>query len=114
MALAQRRPPGLKAVVNVAGGLISAIAWRRAWMRSSRPSRHWPWKDTLPQLWVYAGNDDLFPPSLVDGMRAAALDRGGDVRLIALPDVSPRGHAILQNGRARFVWLREMDTSLRA
>lgn len=114
MALAQRRPPGLKAVVNVAGGLDLSDCVEKGRDALVATIRHWPWKDTLPQLWVYAGNDDLFPPSLVDRMRAAALDRGGDVRLIALPDVSPRGHAILQNGRARFVWLREMDTSLRA
>lgn len=114
MALAQRKPPGLKAVINVAGGLDLSDCVEKGRDALVATVRHWPWKDTVPQLWVYAGNDELFPPSLVDRMRGAALDRGGDVRLIALPEVKPRGHAALQNGRARFVWLREMDTSLRA
>ena len=114
MALAQRKPAGLKAVINVAGGLDLGECVEKGRDALVATIRHWPWKDTPPQLWVYAANDELFPPSLVDRMRAAALDRGGDVRLIALPEVSPRGHAALQNGRARFVWLREMDTSLRA
>lgn len=114
MALAQRKPPGLKAVINVAGGLELGDCVEKGRDALVATIRHWPWKDTLPQLWVYAGNDELFPPSLVDRIRAAALDRGGDVRLIALPEVLPRGHAAFQNGRARFVWLREMDASLRA
>ncbi len=114
MALAQRKPPGLKAVINLAGGLDLGDCVEQGRDALVATVRQWPWKDTLPQLWVYAGNDELFPPALVDRMRAAALDRGGDVRLIALPEVTPRGHAVMQNNRARFVWLPEMDTSLRA
>jgi len=114
MALAQRKPAGLKAVVNLAGGLDLGDCVEKGQDALVATVRHWPWKDTLPQLWVYAENDELFPPALVDRMRAAALDRGGDVRLIALPKVEPRGHAVMQNNRARFVWLREMDASLRA
>jgi dienelactone hydrolase len=114
MALAQRKPRGLKAVVNLAGGLNLGDCVEKGRDALVATVRHWPWKDTLPQLWVYAGNDELFPPSLVDRMRAAALDRGGDVRFVALPEIKPSGHAVLQNTRARFAWLREMDASLRA
>lgn len=114
MALAQRKPPGLKAVINVAGGLDLGDCVEKGRDALVATVRHWPWKDTLPQLWVYAANDELFPPALVDRMRAAALDRGGDVRLIALPEIKPRGHAAFHNVRARFVWLQAMDDSLRA
>jgi len=114
MALAQRRPPGLKAIINAAGGLDLGECVEKGRDALVATVRHWPWKDTLPQLWVYAGNDELFPPSVVDRMRAAALDRGGDVRFITLPEVKPRGHAVMHNNRARFVWLPEMDASLRA
>ncbi len=114
MALAQRKPPGLKAVINVAGGLNFDECVEKGRDALVETIRRWPWQETVPQLWVYAGNDELFPPPLVDRMRAVALDRGGNVRLITLPEVKPRGHAILQNGQARFVWLREMDASLRA
>ncbi|MCU4182276.1 alpha/beta hydrolase family protein [Bosea sp. BH3] len=114
MALAQRKPPGLKAVINLAGGLDFGDCVEKGRDALVATVRHWPWKDTIPQLWVYAGNDELFPPPVVDRMRAAALDRGGDVRFIALPEIKPSGHAVLLNTRARFVWLPEMDTSLRA
>lgn len=114
MALAQRKPPGLKAVINVAGGLNFDECVEKGRDALVETVRHWPWQETVPQLWVYAANDELFPPPLVDRMRAAALDRGGNVRLITLPEIKPRGHAILQNNQARFAWLREMDASLRA
>lgn len=114
MALAQRKPRGLKAVINLAGGLNLADCVEKGEDALVATVRHWPWKDTLPQLWVYASNDELFPPSLVDSMRTAALDRGGDVRFIALPEIKPSGHAVSHNTRARFAWLQEMDTSLRA
>lgn len=114
MALANRKPPGLRGIVNVAGGLNledcvekgrdALVATVKAWQVAGAP----------PQLWIYAKNDELFPPALVDRMRAAALDGGGDVRFVELPENKPRGHLIFRNGPARYVWLREMDTSLRA
>ena len=114
LALAQRKPAGLRGVINVAGGLNidncvdkgrdALVGVVEGWQKPGAP----------PQLWIYAKNDELFPPVLVDRMRAAALDRGGNVRFVELPEIQPKGHLIFRNGQARFVWLREMDASLRA
>lgn len=114
MALAQRRPPGLRGVVNVAGGLNLDGCTEKGREALVAAARHWGMVGGAPQLWLYAGNDELFPPSLVDRMRSAALDGGSDIRLVELPAMKPRGHAIFRNGLARFVWLPELDSSLRA
>jgi len=114
LALAQRKPAGLRGVVNVAGGLNIEDCVDKARDALVDMVKRWQTSGAPPQLWIYAKNDELFPPSLVDRMRAAALDGGGNVRFVELPEIKPTGHLIFRNGQARFVWLREMDASLRA
>lgn len=114
MALARKRPPGLRGVVNVAGGLVFDDCAEKS--RDALVAAVAGWRGTgfTPQLWVYAQNDELFPPATVDRMRSAALDGGADMRFVELPEVKPRGHAIFINSQARQLWLPELDGSLRA
>lgn len=114
MALAQRRPSGLRAIVNVAGGLDLSSCTEKGRDALVATIRRWNGDGSVPQLWIYARNDELFPPALVDRMRTAALDGGADIRFIDLPEMKPRGHAIFNSSQARFIWLRELDSSLRA
>ncbi|HEV7259756.1 MAG TPA: alpha/beta hydrolase [Bosea sp. (in: a-proteobacteria)] len=114
LALAQRKPAGLRGVVNVAGGLNIENCVDKGQNALVDVVKTWQKPGAPPQLWIYARNDELFPPSLVDRMRAAALDGGGDVRFVDLAEIKPKGHLIFRHGQARFVWLREMDASLRA
>lgn len=114
LALARKKPPGLRGVINVAGGINidNCVDKSRDALVSVVKSLQQP--GAAPQLWIYAKNDELFPPSLVDRMRNAALDAGGNVRFVELPEIKPRGHLIFRHGRARLIWLHEMDASLRA
>lgn len=114
LALARRKPAGLRGVINVAGGLNidNCVDKSREALVSEVKSLQQP--GMAPQLWIYAKNDELFPPSLVDRMRSAALDAGGNVRFVELPEIKPRGHLIFRHGQARLAWLQEMDASLRA
>jgi dienelactone hydrolase len=114
MALAQRKPAGLRGVVNIAGGLNIENCMEKGRDALVATLKLWQVAGAAPQLWVYAKNDELFPPALVDRMRTAALDGGGNVRFVELPEIKPRGHMIFRNSQARYVWLREMDASLRA
>lgn len=114
MALAYRKPEGLRGVVNVAGGLALEVCTEKGRDALVASVKGWQVAGAAPQLWIYARNDDLFPPGLVDRMRSAALDAGGDVRFVELPEIKPSGHLIFRNGPARYIWLREMDASLRA
>lgn len=114
MTLASRKPPGLRGVINVAGGLNLESCVEKGRDALVASVRSWQVPAPAPQLWVYARNDELFPPVLVDRMRSAALDGGGDIRFVDLPEIKPRGHLIFVHGLARHLWLREMDISLRA
>lgn len=114
MGLASRKPEGLRGVVNVAGGLNIEDCVEKGRDALVATVKRWQSAGSAPQLWIYARNDELFPPDLVDRMRTAALDGGGDVRFVALPEMKPRGHQIFRSAPARLVWLREMDASLRA
>ncbi len=114
IALARRKPPGLRGVINVAGGLNieNCVEKSRDALVDAIKGLQQP--GAAPQLWVYARNDELFPPTVVDRMRSAALDAGGNVRFVELPEVKPRGHLIFRHGQARLAWLPQMDASLRA
>lgn len=114
LALARRKPAGLRGVINIAGGLNIQNCVDKGREALVGTIRSWQQSDGAPQLWVYAKNDELFPPSLVDRMRGAALDAGGNVRFVELPETKPRGHAIFLQAQARRAWLQEMDASLRA
>jgi dienelactone hydrolase len=114
LALARRKPAGLRGVINVAGGLNLESCTEKGRDALVAAVKGFQVAGGPPQLWIYAKNDELFPPVLVDRMRAAALDAGGDVRFVELPENKPRGHLIFRNGQARYVWLAEMDASLRA
>lgn len=114
MALMRRKPPGLRGVVNVAGGLNLEGCRERGQDALVGAMADWQGPGAVPQLWIYARNDELFPPPLVARMRKAALDAGADVRFIDLPELKPRGHMAFLHGQARHLWLREMDASLRA
>ncbi len=114
LALMRRKPPGLRGIVNVAGGLNLEACTERGQDALVAAMTAWQGPDAAPQLWIYARNDELFPPALVARMRKAALDAGADVRFIDLPELKPRGHMAFLHGQARHLWLREMDVSLRA
>jgi dienelactone hydrolase len=111
-ALSARNPPGLMAVVNVSGGLRfeecpkedELVAAFRAYGARSR----------VASLWIYAKNDSYFRPELVERMRAAFQEGGGDARLAMLEPDGNDGHAIFATATGRAKWLSEMDGLLRA
>ena len=115
LALAARQPAGLLGVINVSGG-----AWRSegdavcdhdalvtAMATLGKRTR-------IVTLWMYAQNDSLFPPALVNRMRDAYAKAGGRADLRMFPPVLHDGHNLFAdfNGRAR--WLRALDGFLQA
>jgi dienelactone hydrolase len=111
MALAARNPKNLLAVVNVSGGLRmqscpkedALVAAFKAFGQTSR----------VPSLWLYARNDSFFGPDLVQRMRTAFLDGGGDAKLVMFDPIGSDGHAMFGSGAGRLKWLMEMDGFLR-
>jgi len=110
MALAARNPANLKGVINVSGGLQTPDCPKedvlvnafKAYGESSR----------VPTIWVYANNDSLFGPKLVERMQAAYLDGGGDAKLVMFDKFGNDGHSIFSEPAGRVKWLMEMDAFL--
>lgn len=109
LALAGQPPPGLKAVVNVSGGLrLSACAFEDrlvAALAALRPQ--------VPALWIYARNDRTFPADLVARLHAGALAQGSDARLTMLDPVGEDGHTIFMSPDGRLRWYAALDAFLR-
>jgi hypothetical protein len=66
----------------------------------------------VPSIWVYAKNDSLFGPALVERMQSAYLDGGGDVKLVMFDKHGNDGHQIFAEAGGRVKWLMEMDAFL--
>jgi pimeloyl-ACP methyl ester carboxylesterase len=66
----------------------------------------------IPTIWLYANNDSLFGPKLVERMQSAYLDGGGDVKLVMFDKFGNDGHFIFSEAAGRVKWLMEMDAFL--
>lgn len=110
-ALAAHAPANLKAVVNVSGGLRNEMCPYEDKLVDSfgelgRTAR-------IPSLWVYARNDKLFGPDLVDRMRAGFTAAGGDARLVMTDPVGEDGHQLFSLVEGRTRWYAALDAFLR-
>lgn len=112
LALAAMQPPGLKAVVNISGGLRVEQCTERSENALVDTVRAFGPRTTIPALWIYADNDSFFSPKLVDRMYEAALETKMDVRRVTLPAMGNDGHDIFSNAPGRRAWLVELDQSL--
>ena len=112
IALSARNPAGLDGVVSISGGPVSLSCPKREALIDAY--RTFAEKSRVPQLWVYARNDSLFGPSLVEKLHDAALDAGADVKLVNFGAMGIDGHDIFVAPDARLSWLGEVDGFLRA
>jgi dienelactone hydrolase len=111
MALSARNLPGLAAVINVSGGLRFESCPKEDLLVSAL--RAYGAKSRVPSLWIYASNDSFFGPALVERMRAAFLEGGGDAKLVMLEPEGKEGHNLFGTASGRKKWLMEMDGFLR-
>jgi dienelactone hydrolase len=117
LALAARRLPGLRAVVNISGGIQSYRANGSKCMDAEAmvpAMQNFGAAVKVPTLWVYSVNDSLFAPDLVVQMRNAFAKAGGRAKLVMLPPLQPDGHALFGVPRGRLQWLYNLDMFLRS
>jgi dienelactone hydrolase len=114
LALAARNPPGLRGIVNLSGGLNLASCVDKGNDALVEAVRGFAAKTKIPQLWIYADNDELFPLALVNRMHEAALGAGGNIRRLSIEKLEPSGHNVFGSNLGRRTWLTEMDRSLRS
>jgi dienelactone hydrolase len=111
MSLSARNPPGLRAAINVSGGLRFNSCPKEDLLVAAFGD--YGARSRVPSLWIYAENDSYFGPDLVHRMRAAFREAGGDSKLVMFEAESYDGHQLFGNGRGRMKWLPELDGFLR-
>ena len=100
LALAARNPPGVRAVINFAGGRGGHDNDRP--LTNCSPDRLVAAAGTfgrtarVPTLWLYAANDTYFPPALSGRMAEAFRQAGGKAEYHLFPAVGREGHALIR------------------
>lgn len=97
LALAAQQPEGVRAVVNFSGGRGSQPQQRALGQICGQPQllnavAGFAITTQIPQLWVYAQNDQYFTPPLVKQMAAAYQQVGVPVQLEWMPLSGKDGH----------------------
>jgi dienelactone hydrolase len=112
MALATQAVPGVRGVINFAGGLRidgDDCDWRgelvKAFGRYGADSR-------IPSLWMYGANDSYFGPDLVSKMYRAFVRAGGQATLRAFGPFKRDAHVMLASRDGEKVWLPETERFL--
>jgi dienelactone hydrolase len=111
VALAARSPANLRGVINVSGGLRMQSCPKEDVLVNA--FKEFGKKSRVPNLWLYARNDSLFGPAVVERMQSAFLDGGGDVKLVMFDPIGEEGHQLFSLASGRSRWLPEMDGFLR-
>jgi dienelactone hydrolase len=118
LSLASRAPEGLKAVVNISGGIRNlhqpgkppptCTAEHVIGLFASFGER-----SRLPTLWLYAENDSLFEPDYVRRLHEAYVAKGGRAQFHMFPPVGRDGHEMVHDFDGQLRWLPALDRFLR-
>ena len=112
VALGARNPKGLLGVINVSGGLRMEECSKEDVLVDMY--RQYGVTSRVPNLWLYAKNDSFFGPDLVERMREAYLNGGGDAKLVMFEPLGDDGHRLFGMINGRALWLMQMDGFLHA
>ncbi|WP_229455090.1 dienelactone hydrolase family protein [Massilia sp. KIM] len=105
VALGAERLPGVRGLINVAGGLrddSDRCAWRSQLVSAFAEYGR---KNTVPTLWLYGQNDSLFGPELAQRMFSAFEGAGGRGRLVEFAPFKRDAHGMLASRDGEKVWL---------
>jgi dienelactone hydrolase len=117
--LAARNPTGLRAAINVSGGI-------RTFPREGGPSLTCKPEDLvplfarmgertrLPSLWLYAENDSLFPADYARRLHEAYVAGGGRTDFHMFEPIGEDGHAMFVHLGGMLRWIPALDRFLRA
>jgi dienelactone hydrolase len=117
--LATRELPGLKAVVNVSGG-IRPVAREGAPPPTCKPEDLKPVFATfgergkVPTLWLYAENDSFFPGDYVRQLHETFVVKGGRADFHMFEPIGQDGHTMFVHVDGMLRWIPALDRFLRA
>jgi len=116
LALASRKPKGLVAVVNIAGGMRLTDAKGAIACPSETPVAAMANYGAagIPSLWLYSENDSVFDPTIARRLHGEYVAAGGKAELRVVPALTPDGHNLMELPDGRVHWLAALDPFLRA
>lgn len=108
LALASRNTPGVRAIVNFAGGRGGHAGGRAnavcSAQRLVQAAGTFGKTARIPTLWLYAKNDSYFAPDLAGRMATAFNTAGGSAELHVLPPYEDDGHRIADDQDGWDIW----------
>ncbi len=107
MALGTRELPGVRGLINFAGGLrddSNNCGWRSSLVSAFA---EYGAQNKVPSLWMYGQNDSLFGPELVARMHDAFEQAGGKAQLVEYAPFKRDSHGMLASRDGEKVWLAD-------
>lgn len=110
MALGARNPPGVRGLLNFAGGLRqTSCIWENA---LAQAFERYGAQSKLPSLWFYGDNDSYFPPDVWKELQARYAGAGGNVRLVAFGRFRNDAHGMFSSRAGLPIWVPEVERFL--
>jgi dienelactone hydrolase len=111
MAFGTRNFPGVKGLINFAGGLRTegACDWQQSLVNAFA---EYGGKSTLPSLWFYGENDTYFNHDVARKLHDAYTRNGGNAKLIAYGPFKHDAHAMVGSRDGVKVWWPETEKFL--
>ncbi|MGZ3158612.1 MAG: alpha/beta hydrolase family protein [Burkholderiaceae bacterium] len=112
MAFGARNFPGVKGLINFAGGLKTSgsdCQWQSslvdAYATYGRTSR-------TPSIWFYGENDSYFNPEQASKMHVAYVNAGGNAKLVVFSAFKKDAHGMSSSRDGVRIWWPEVETFL--
>jgi len=110
MALGAMNPPGVRGLVNFAGGLRdTGCFWESA---LSQAFRSYGGGTRLPSLWFYGDNDSYFSRPVWTDMHERYTAAGGKASLVAYGTFGTDSHGMFASQRGVAIWVPEVEKFL--
>jgi dienelactone hydrolase len=113
MAFGMRHYPGVKGLINFAGGLRlygGSCHWQQSLVGAFA---NYGAGTTLPSIWFYGENDSHFEPKLAASLHNAYVQAGGHARLIVYGAFENDAHMMSSSDDGVKIWWPETENFLR-
>ena len=107
LAYGQQAHPGIKVLVNFAGGLKRIeCPWVQNLQKAfAQYGGHTP----VPSIWFYGENDSYFPPAVIQPAYQAYLQAGGKAQLIAYGPFGSDAHKMFSSSKGPSIWWKRVE-----
>jgi hypothetical protein len=112
MAFGTRNFPGVKGLINFAGGLRTSgndCDWRSSLVEAFA---NYGGATYVPSIWFYGENDSYFNPTLATKMRDAYVNAGGDAQLVTFGAFKKDAHSMSSSRDGVKIWWPEVEKFL--